>query len=580
MDAEITDMDSQQLVAEAVGCVQAQRAAECRLLQIVAAWADAHPADGIMHEHTLLAQAGERSMQYGGDGTPDIAEFAPAELGVEIGLNPYQATALIADAVDLAHRLPRIWKGIRNADVPVWQARRVAARTRTLTAEQAGQVDVAVGDSLGQLSGKRLDHLLEAQILRTDRERVEADTERARRSRHVSIGPSSEQGLKDLYARLDAPDAIWVDGSIDALADIMAAHPDQLPAGVPDRNPQSKPEWRAVAMAVLARPFLAAQIWANHAQPDLFTDPQLLGQLAEKSAGQQPADPGADPEPAGQVRQGSGDHQPNAPGSPPSDYPAAADEPDAATDHDHADQQQAPTDQQQTDTTGQNPSKEPSTAGIHHGAGGAAERARTLQKLIKSIDPTRLVPRTVLHIHISRDALRAEINAEPGRDGIARVEVLGPQLLSTVRGWLGTGCHIKLQPIIDCDQIQPIDRYEIPPAMWESLLTRSPASVFPWSGSMHRRMDADHTSPYQPPPDGPPGQTLPENLGPLNRREHRYKTFGNIQVKQPCPGTFIWRTRHRRVIITNPAGTHDLGTGKFADIIWETVCTKNITTAA
>jgi hypothetical protein len=562
------------------------------LLQVAAAWADAHPADGIMHEHTLLAQAGERSMRFGGDGTPDIAEFAPAELGAEIGLNPYQAAALIADAVDLAHRLPRIWTRIQKADVPVWQARRVASQTRTLTADQAGQVDAAVVVSLGQLSGKRLDHLLEAAILRADRDRVEKDTQRAQRSRRVSIGPSSDCGLKDIWARLDAPDAIWFDGSVDALADILAARPDQLPAGVPDRNPQSKSEWRAVAMAVLARPFLAAQIWANHVQPDLFTNPELLGQPTQQAAAQPAADSRVDPEfeHAEQIQPASNDHQPSTAAGPPLDCAAAADAADAADaakDNDHSDQQQMPTGRQQTGTTGQthDPGQTPDSADTI-----TNERDRNLHRLIKTIDPTKLQPRPVLHVHVSHDALQAELNTGPGQDdtarrapdhgGIARVENLGPQLLSTIRRWLGTGCQIKLQPIIDCSQTRSVDRYDVPPPMWEALLARSPASVFPWSGSLNRRMDADHTVPYRPPPDGPPGQTQPGNLGPLNRREHRYKTFGGIHVRQPSPGTFIWRTRHQRVIITNPAGTHDLGTGEFADTIWKAVSAKNLTTAA
>jgi hypothetical protein len=337
--------------------------------------------------------------------------------------------------------------------------------------------------------------------------------------------------LKDIWARLDAPDAIWFDGSVDALADILAARPDQLPAGVPDRSPQSKSEWRAVAMAVLARPFLAAQIWANHVQPDLFTHPDLPGQLTPKTTGQQPAEPGTDPDPE------PAEQMPSASGG-------------------------------QIQGTSQ----------TQPGVGDAAtERAQTL---IKTIDPTKFQPRTVLHIHISQDALKAEIDAAPDRDGIARVEDLGPHLLSTVRGWLGTGCHIKLAPTIDCNQIQPVDRYEVSPSMWEALLARSPASVYPWSGSTYRRMDADHTIGYRPPPDGPPGQTRPGNLGPLNRREHRYKTFGGIHVKQPSPGTFIWRTRHQRVIITNPAGTHDLGTGEFADTIWKAAYGQHVAPAA
>jgi hypothetical protein len=64
-----------------------------------------------------------------------------------------------------------------------------------------------------------------------------------------------------------------------------------------------------------------------------------------------------------------------------------------------------------------------------------------------------------------------------------------------------------------------------------------------------------------------------DNLGPLSRREHRFKTFGRITVRQPVPGTFVWRTRFGRVIITNPAGTHDLGTGAFADALWQLVNT-------
>lgn len=279
MDVEVTELDQQQLVAEASACVQAEIAAGCRLLEVAAAWADAHPADGITHEHTLLAEAGERTAQFGGAGTPAVAEFAPAELGVEIGMNPYQAAALIADALDLRHRLPRIWKRIQAGDLPAWQARRVATRTRILTIDQAHLVDSRVADSLGHLSGKRLDNLLGAEILRVDWERVEADTERAARTRSVWCEQSTDHALKNLHAQLDAPDAIWFDGSVDQLADILMADPDQLPAGVPDRNPQSKEEWRAVAMAVLARPFLAAQVWARHHQPDLFTDAAVLDQL-------------------------------------------------------------------------------------------------------------------------------------------------------------------------------------------------------------------------------------------------------------------------------------------------------------
>jgi hypothetical protein len=116
--------------------------------------------------------------------------------------------------------------------------------------------------------------------------------------------------------------------------------------------------------------------------------------------------------------------------------------------------------------------------------------------------------------------------------------------------------------------------------MVDALLSRSPGSVFPWSGHLNRRMDVDHTIPYARPPDGPPGQTGLHNLGQLSRREHRFKTFGRVTVGQPSPGTFVWRTRFGRVIITNPSGTHDLGTGAFADALWQLVCGTQWVTAA
>ncbi|GAB3917358.1 hypothetical protein GCM10011575_31930 [Microlunatus endophyticus] len=63
---------------------------------------------------------------------------------------------------------------------------------------------------------------------------------------------------------------------------------------------------------------------------------------------------------------------------------------------------------------------------------------------------------------------------------------------------------------------------------------------------------------------GPPGQSSPDNLGPLTRREHRHKTFGHINVRQPDPDTRVWKASYGRVLIVNPSSTYDLGTGNLA----------------
>ena len=51
----------------------------------------------------------------------------------------------------------------------------------------------------------------------------------------------------------------------------------------------------------------------------------------------------------------------------------------------------------------------------------------------------------------------------------------------------------------------------------------------------------DHTQPYQH-TGAPPGQTRPDNLGPLGSRVHRAKTHGHFHLDQPRPGVFEWHT--------------------------------------
>src|SRR5262245_20280710 len=61
----------------------------------------------------------ERGIRLGGAGTPKVLEFAPAEFGARIGKSPHAGRALVADALDTRHRLPRLWERVRAGEVPV-----------------------------------------------------------------------------------------------------------------------------------------------------------------------------------------------------------------------------------------------------------------------------------------------------------------------------------------------------------------------------------------------------------------------------------------------------------------------------
>ena len=88
------------------------REAEWRELALAAHWADLHD------EHTIPTWTGpvlagmERARRVGGAGTPAVAEFACAELGVLMGTSSVAADHLIRDALDLRHRHPVLWAAL------------------------------------------------------------------------------------------------------------------------------------------------------------------------------------------------------------------------------------------------------------------------------------------------------------------------------------------------------------------------------------------------------------------------------------------------------------------------------------
>ena len=116
---------------------------ECRLVELAAHWADLHHPDSQAPVEKPLPGA-EQGRQLGGDGTPEVLEFAGAEFGARMEVSSGSARALMADALDLRHRLPELWQLIMTGGVPAWKARKVAQATRHLSHDSAMQVDAAV----------------------------------------------------------------------------------------------------------------------------------------------------------------------------------------------------------------------------------------------------------------------------------------------------------------------------------------------------------------------------------------------------------------------------------------------------
>jgi len=228
--------------------------AECEELVLAAAWADAHyldPDGTRQHEYGPVV---ERSVAWGGDGCPQVSEHCALELGALRGTGGTAARMLIADALDVRHRLPRLWALVAAGSVRQWQARAVAQATHALAWEQAVEVDARLSGFLPVLSWARFRRLLAAAVL-------EADPEAARQREEAaatSVGVwafDGEHGLKTLVAKAASGDVTWFLAVVVRIADLLALEGDRDEADAR----------RAKAVGVLAQPARALALLLAHA---------------------------------------------------------------------------------------------------------------------------------------------------------------------------------------------------------------------------------------------------------------------------------------------------------------------------
>jgi hypothetical protein len=154
---------------------------ECFLLQLAAHWCDLHSPDSQPATERNLSGA-ERGQRVGGEGTTEVLEFAAAELGAQLETTAGSAKALMADALDLRHRLPKLWQLVCSGRLRVWRARRVAHASRHLRLNAAMHVDSAVAHAIVSLPWHRFETLLQAKIIEADPKAAESRLRDGRRN--------------------------------------------------------------------------------------------------------------------------------------------------------------------------------------------------------------------------------------------------------------------------------------------------------------------------------------------------------------------------------------------------------------
>ncbi|MBY9073844.1 hypothetical protein K1X13_03320 [Nocardioides sp. WL0053] len=583
MEAVIEDQDAAGTLASLARLRRVRVEAERDVFLLVAHFADLCHADSVQRS---AARAGrvftgmERAVCLGGVGTPLVREFAASEVAGELEISSYAARALLADVLDVRHRLPRLWARVTACEVATWVARKVAVATRDLTPEQALFVDAGVAEYAdGRLSWSRFETVLEARVVEADPEAAAAREAAAAAEQFAKVGRSNEHGQKTLYVRSTAAVITRIDATLDYLCQALRALGET----------ENADELRVKAMLLLANPLQAVELLTayKHAHSRGTTAPaaDTPGSGAASAAGG-PA-PGQRTGASGSTFGGSDeDEDMPLPFDGPASGPASSTTPDSGSDsmsgpdagpprlgeHDlHPGENDAddPPDPGQgtalpCPTCGAGPawggSTSPPASGAQSSPTGdpspftrpAWFRSADLpapaagRGHVVGVDWARLLPTVTLYVHLTDHTLATG-------HGVARWEGEGPVSARYVRDFLGPTSRFTIKPVIDLAGQAAVDAYEVPDRLREAVHLRTPADVFPYASNTSRRMDLDHTRPYR--HTASAGQTRMDNLGPLGRFHHRVRTHGNWAVEQPFPGIYLWRAPHGSIYLVDHTGT-------------------------
>jgi len=233
--------------------------AEAHLLSEVLAWAELH----VTEDPSDAAVWDDSPVHLGGEGCPWVREFTVTEIAAALGLSPAAGRRLVAEVLELAFRLPRLWEQVQSGRLQAWKARRVAARTQGLTVEAAGFVDRQVADCGRGLGPTRLDRLVEDAIGRympAEAER-QAATAEDRRFLAIHHDQPSFSGTARIEGEIGIADAMDIDAALSHIAEQLKDAGSDL----------SLDERRALAAGELARRQFVLDFDHDPAIPDQTT---------------------------------------------------------------------------------------------------------------------------------------------------------------------------------------------------------------------------------------------------------------------------------------------------------------------
>ncbi|MCW2813846.1 MAG: endonuclease [Nocardioides sp.] len=215
-----------------LAAVRAHRDSEAReqvaVLTAVLDWAAAHPASE-SDVLELLDPTEEPALHLAGPGAPMVGEYAALDLAHSLGMTTDAGLAYLGKALELRHRLPRLYARVARLEVPVWKAFRVADQTKALPMDGALFVDAKIAPFLHTCSFAQVDRTVDAARAAFDPDEAERLRIEAAEHRHATVWLHAARttGTVEVTATLDAADALDLEQALrdgaQTLADLGSA---------------------------------------------------------------------------------------------------------------------------------------------------------------------------------------------------------------------------------------------------------------------------------------------------------------------------------------------------------------------
>ncbi|WP_371407382.1 hypothetical protein OHA10_18025 [Kribbella sp. NBC_00662] len=553
-ETDLDELATADLLESAVEHRVAANRADARLLEHAQIYADRfHPSSCGVRPGRRSCDGRERAVVLGGEGCPEIAEFAIAEFGVVLGISPMVAARFIGEALALRHRFPFTWARVQAGDATPWKARQLASACVKLSQEAAAYVDRRIAPLIDSITPYRLDKIIRAAKLHADPDLARAEAAEAADERGVFVGRSDDHGNKTIYAKAPAAAVIRHDATIAAIADALKTFGDT-------RHLQHR---RADAIGIIADPRYTQELLTqarNHPTPAHPTDTTTPAEGADHRADHRACHRAVNRTTGVSASASDGASAGASDGSDHSGLCPSGDqlEPprDPFVDGSEPREPDLPADSFDSRAISYvpGPRTQPDPGHPMDPAAQRALDARLAQiKQTAYTNPTTSAGQarpghTEIFVHLTDHTLATS-------NGVLRAEGIGPLLADQLTELVGHTPY-TVKPVIDLNDTVSADAYEIPTRIRERIRLTYPVELFPYgTRETHHTIDLDHIQPYN--PTGPTGQTNTHNLAPLSRYAHRVKTHARgWTVRRINHKTLEWRTPHGFTFQVDPTGTH------------------------